>query len=213
MPRRTHHQAMTWLIQSYRRQEGHSIQRSQEDCRRQERLRLTFQLSIQSRGENVYNVGSVRGQSRVQQGGYGDEQGPQGALHSLPILHNDVMALRARGQDICTDARVDGQKGRRLLVALPAATRSLTPPAQEHPGYKCSYGPVCITSMLPCQLFQLTCRFAHLIKPERHAAHALGLTRARIVWPRPLMVTDGACQALEWEPVSHAGVEGRLQLT
>ena len=78
------------------------------------------------------NVGALRGQARVQQGGYGDKEGSQGALHGVPVLHNNVMALRSRGQYICPDARVDGQEGWRLLVSLPAAIGVILGPRPQH---------------------------------------------------------------------------------
>ena len=51
--------------------------------------------------------GDSLGSSRV---GYGYKQGSQGTFHALPVLHNDVMALRPGRQHICTDAHVDGQE-------------------------------------------------------------------------------------------------------
>lgn len=72
------------------------------------------------RGEDVYNVSALGRQAGVQEGWYGDKEGSQGALHLLPVLHNDVVALCAGWQHICTDSSVNGEEGRGLLVPLPA---------------------------------------------------------------------------------------------
>jgi hypothetical protein len=73
------------------------------------------------RGEDVHNVSACGGQARVQEGWYGDKEGSQGPLHSLPVLHNDMVALCIWWQHLCMDSGVNGEEGRGLLVSLPAA--------------------------------------------------------------------------------------------